>query len=309
MIYLIESDNLVVINKKIDDIISKHKLSKENIIKYDLLETSISTLISELNTYNLLVKKKIVIGENASFLTTSKIKSVDHNIDELEKYVNNINPDNILILISSKLDNKKKIVKLLKDKGNVVSCEIDIINIIKNNLNDFKMDSKTINYLINYCSNDESKILNELEKLKAYKINTKEITIDDIELVVTKNLDDNVFDFINAIVSKNKSKAYDIYKELLYKGEEATKLTIMVADQIRLIYNCKILLLDGLKKDAIAEFLGVHPYKVKLAIESSYSYSEDDLLNLLDKLYEVDLNIKSGKNTNNIMFELFILNL
>ena len=28
----------------------------------------------------------------------------------------------------------------------------------------FKMDIKTINYLINYCSNDESKILNELDK-------------------------------------------------------------------------------------------------------------------------------------------------
>lgn len=309
MIYLIESDNLVVINKKIDEILSNNKLSRDNVIKYDLLEIPISVLIEELNTYNLLVDRKVVIGENASFLTAAKTKSVEHNLEMLESYINHLNPENILILICNKLDNKKKIVKLLKDKGNVISGEVSIISIIKSNLDGFKMDAATINYLIDYCSNDDAKILNELEKLKAYKIDTKEITIKDIELVVTKSLDDNVFDFINAIVSKNKVKAYDIYKDLLYKGEEVTKLVIMVADQIRLIYNCKVLLLDGLKKDDIASFLGVHPYKVKLAIESSYSYSDADLLKLLDKLYEIDLSIKTGKASSNIVFELFILSL
>lgn len=309
MIYLIESDNLIVINKKIDEILSNNKLSRDNVIKYDLLEIPISVLIEELNTYNLLVDRKVVIGENASFLTAAKTKSVEHNLEMLESYINHLNPENILILICNKLDNKKKIVKLLKDKGNVISGEVSIASIIKSNLDGFKMDAATINYLIDYCSNDDAKILNELEKLKAYKIDTKEITIKDIELVVTKSLDDNVFDFINAIVSKNKVKAYDIYKDLLYKGEEVTKLVIMVADQIRLIYNCKILLLDGLKKDDIASFLGVHPYKVKLAIETSYSYSEHDLLKLLDKLYEIDLSIKSGKASSNIIFELFILSL
>lgn len=309
MIYLIESDNLIVINKKIDDILSKYKLSKENIIKYDLLETPIGVLINELNTYNLLVDRKVVVGENAVFLTSSKVKGVEHNIDVLESYINNLNPDNILILVCNKVDNKKKIVKLLKDKGDYINGEVDITSIIKSHLDGYKMDIKTINYLIDYCGGDDCKILNELEKLKSYKLDNKEITIRDIDLVVSKSFDDNVFDFINAIVSKNRVKAYDIYNELLYKGEEVTKLVIMVADQIRLIYNCKVLLSDGYRKDDIASYLGVHPYKIKLAINSSYSYSENDLLKLLDKLYKIDLSIKTGKTSNNILFEMFILDL
>lgn len=309
MIYLIESDNPVFINTKIKEILSKNKLSNENIIEYDLLETPISTLLNEINTYNLLVDKKVVVGKNASFLTSSKVKSVEHNLDELEKYINNLNKDNILILICAKLDNKKKIVKLLKDKGNLITGDLSISSIIKNNLEDFNMDNKTINYLINYCSNDNLKILNELEKLKCYKLAEKEITIDDIEKVSIKSLDDNIFDFINAVISKNKTKAYQIYQELLYKGEEETKLVIMVADQIRLIYNCKVLLLDGFKKDDIASYLNVHPYKTKLAIESSFSYSEKELLNILNKLYEIDESIKTGKTLGNIAFELFILSL
>ena len=309
MIYLIESDNLVVINAQIEQILKKNKLSKDNIIKYDLLEVPIAVLINELDTYNLLTDKKVVIGENSSFLTASKVKSINTNIEELEKYINNPNNDNILILICNKLDNKKKIVKLLKEKGELLSSEVSIDKIIKDNLDDYSMDNRTINYLINYCSNDMEKILNELEKLKCFKLNDKVISISDIDEVVVKSLDDNVFDFINAVVGKNKEKAYDIYKELLYKGEEETKLIIMVADQIRLLYNCKVLLLDGMKKDDIASYLEIHPYKVKLAIESSYSYTKEELLKILNNLYEIDKSIKTGKEYGKIGFELFILSL
>ena len=309
MIYLIESDNLVVINTKIEQILKKNKLNKDGIIRYDLLEVPLEVLINELDTYNLLTDKKIVIGENASFLSSSKVKSINTDTNELEKYVNNPNKDNILILICNKLDNKKKIVKLLKDKGEVLSNEISIDKIIKDSLDDYSMDNRTINYLINYCSNDIERILNELEKLKCFKLNDKVINISDIDEVVFKSLDDNVFDFINAVVSKNKNKAYDIYKELLYKGEEETKLVIMVADQIRLIYNCKVLLLEGMKKDDIASYLEVHPYKVKLAIESSYSYTKEELLKMLSGLYEIDKSIKTGREYGKFGLELFILSL
>ena len=309
MIFLIESNNSIIINNKIDEILKKNNLDKDNVIRYDLIDIPITDVINELNTYGLFSKRKVVIGENALFLTASKTKTVEHNLESLEKYINNPSIDNILILICDKLDNKRKIVKLLKEKGTLISTEVSMDNLIKNNLEDYSMDYKTINYFINYCSSDIEKILNELEKLKCFKLDDKKITIDDINKVVVKSLDDNVFDFINAVVSKNRLKAYEIYKELLYKGEEETKLIIMVADQIRLIYNCKCLVKDGMKQEEIATFLGVHPYKVKLAIASSFSYTKKELLSMLNRLYEIDKNIKTGKDTTKIGFQVFILSL
>ena len=309
MIFLIESNNSIIINNTIDEILKKNNLDKDNVIRYDLIDVDVTSIINELNTYGLFSKRKVVIGENALFLTASKTKTVEHNLEELENYIKYLNPDNILILICDKLDNKRKIVKLLKEKGTLISTEVSMDNLIKNNLEDYSMDYKTINYFINYCGSDIEKILNELEKLKCFKLDDKKITIDDINKVVVKSLDDNVFDFINAVVSKNRLKAYEIYKELLYKGEEETKLIIMVADQIRLIYNCKCLVKDGMKQEEIATFLGVHPYKVKLAISSSYSYTKKELLTMLNRLYEIDKNIKTGKDTTKIGFQVFILSL
>ena len=309
MLYLIEEDNLIVTNNKIEEILKKNKLEKENIIKYDLINVPVEKIIEELDTYGLFTKRKVVIGQNAIFLTASKTKTVPHDLEALEKYVNNMSKDNILILICKKLDNKRKIVKLLKDKGTLISGEANIYDIIKNNLEDFSMDNRTINYFINYCSNDLEKILNELEKLKCFKLDEKVITIADINKVVIRTLDDNVFDFLNAVVKKDKNKAYEIYQELLYKGEEETKLLVMTADQIRLIYNCKCLLEEGMKQNDIASFLEVHPYKVKLAITDSYSYSKKELLSILNKLFEIDKSIKTGKEYGKIGFEMFILSL
>ena len=309
MLYLIESNNSVIINNKIDEILKKNKLDKESIIRYDLVDVPISDVINELDTYGLFANRKVVIGDNALFLSASRTKTVEHNLESLEKYIANPSVDNILILICEKLDNKRKIVKLLKEKGTLISTEVSIDTIIKNSLEDYSMDYRTINYFINYCGGDIERILNELEKLKCFKLEDKKIEVDDINKVVVRSLDDNVFDFINAVVEKNRLKAYDIYKELLYKGEEETKLIIMVSDQIRLIYNCKCLLSDGMNQNEIATFLGVHPYKIKLAISSSYSYTKKELLTMLNKLYRIDKSIKTGKDTTKIGFQVFILSL
>lgn len=307
--YIIESTDFVVINSRINDILKKSKLTSDMIIKYDLIETPISVAIEDLDTYNFLSSNKVVICDNAYFLTGSKPKgAVVHNEEQLEHYLKNPSSDNILILICDKLDSRKKIVKLV-DKKFILGGEVIIDDLVKERLDDYKMDFKTIKYLINYCDNDNERILNELEKLKCYKLNEKEINVDDIDEVVIKLSGDNIFDLIDAIVSKNKSKAYSITQELINKGEDISKIIIMISDQFRLMYQVKSLLKDGLSKEEIASKLKVHPYRVKLAQEKGYNYSSKTLLINLDYFYDLDYMIKSGNNNPKLVFELFLANL
>ena len=84
--YIIESSDYVVINTRIEDILKSNKLDKDMIIKYDLLETPISVAIEDLDTYNFLSSNKVVICDNAYFLTVSKPKgAIAHNEEELER--------------------------------------------------------------------------------------------------------------------------------------------------------------------------------------------------------------------------------
>jgi len=307
--YIIESTDYVVINTKINDILNKHKLTSDMIIKYDLLESPISLAIEELDTYNFLSTNKVVVCYNAYFLTSNKPKSlVTHNEDELIKYINNPSSENILIMICDKIDTRKKIVKMI-DKDCILSGEVSIENLIKNKLDEYKMSNQTIKYLIDYCYNDNERILNELEKLKCYKLTEKEITIDDINECVLKLSDDNIFNLIDAIVTKNKNRAYNITQELINKGEDISKIIIMTADQFRLMYYVKAFLQEGYNQESIASKLKIHPYRVKLAIEKGYNYSTKTLLTNLEYFFEIDYMIKTGNNNPKLVFELFLANL
>ena len=307
--YIIESSDYVVINARIDDILKKNHLTSDMIIKYDLIETPISTAIEDLDTYNFLSSNKVVVCDNAYFLTSNRPKgAVVHNEELLEKYLKNPSSENILIMICDKIDTRKKLVKLV-DKNNILGGEIVIDDLIKSHLDDYKMDYKTIKYLIDYCVNDNERILNELEKLKCYKLDDKTITMEDINNIVIKLTGDNIFSLIDSIVLKNRSKAYLITQELLDKGEDINKIIVMVSDQFRLMYQVKLLLKEGYNKDTIATKLKVHPYRVKLAMEKGYNYSSKVLLTNLDYFFNLDYMIKTGNNNPKLVFELFLANL
>ena len=306
--YLIISSDSITINETINKIIKDNGV--EEIIKYDLEQSSINDLIENLDTYSLFSNKKAVIGLNAYFLGSSKQNKnqIEHDTTSLEKYL--INPsDNILILVCEKVDNKKKITKLVNEKSTCYSNDIKIEEIIKKRLDGFKMDNYTINYLINYCNNDNLKILNELEKLKSFKLNEKIIIKEDIDNIVMKSFSDNVFSLVDAFSKKNKTKIYSLYQELTDNGEDTIKIVALLQDQYRMMYNGRLLLKEyNNNYDQVADILGFHPYRFRKAIEASFNYRIDELFNLLKKICDVELSIKTGIDPE-IAFTSFVCNI
>jgi len=298
-IYLIESSDYILIKENVNKILQENKLSKECLIKYDLNEVNIDTVIQDLDTYNFLVEKKVIVCDNLSFLTGVKSKGdINNDIDNFSKYLNNPSSENILILISDKLDERKNIVKLLKEKAKIIGGDISINKIIKSRLDGFKMEDYVIKYFIEYCGNDNEKILNELEKLKCYKYEEKVISYEDIDNIVIKSFNDNVFSLIDAIMNRNRKKAIMLYQELLKNGEDLNKILSLLADQFRMIYNGKILLKENNNNyKAVASILGIHPYRFQKSIESSYNYSNRDVLKYLNIIDDIEISIKTGKNT------------
>lgn len=308
--YLIITNDSVTIDEEIKKILNDAKLTEENVIRYDLSEVLLDNVIEELNTYGLFTDNKVVIAHSCEFLTGSNKKSqLPQDEKLLEDYINNPNPLNILIIICDKLDERKKINKLLKEKCTVIESNLSIEDKIKKELEDYKMDFKTINYLIGYLNNDNQRIITELRKLKMYKYDEKVITIPDIDEIVLKEFDDNVFSLIDSIVKKNIKKSFEIYEELTSRGEDINKIVIMTTDQFRLIYKVKLLINEGKSKDMITSILKIHPYRVKLAMEASYNFTNMELIRYIKTLGQIDINTKRGVSPNNYGFDLFLLNL
>lgn len=310
MIYLLYGTEKLLIEQETNKIIDKTNINPDNIIKYNLENTLINNVIEDAETYSMFDDKKVIIVEN-SYIFTGK-KGIEQNVELLESYFNNYNPDTIVIftIISDKLDERKKIVKLINKVGQVKNLvSNDINSFIKNKFDDYKISNQDINLLIDRVGNNLSILNNEIEKIKTYKDKDKQITTEDIINLTSKTIDTDIFKFIDNIINNNKSEVLETYNELLKLGEEPIKIIVMLANQFRLMYQVKGLTKKGYSEKDIAKLLDIHPYRVKLSLGKSKSFSDKKLLSILKQLAELDSDIKKGNIDKNLGLELFILSI
>ena len=266
-----------------------NKISKsfniENIVRYNLEETSINKVIEDLNTVSLFGNKLIIVN------SIDKIE----NPDPLIKYLNNEGANTLILLSFKELDKRKKITKVLQEKTKYKEfLSYNIESVIKEDLKDFKMSPMAINLLISYCGNNLSRIENELEKLKLYKLNEKEITTEDIENLVKKSLDSTIFNLIDKINEKDKVKIFKIYNELLEEGETEEKIMYTIANHYRLLFQISEKI-KSLSDDEIIKEYRMHPYRLTKLKEQLNLIVQDDILTILKRLSDIDINIKKGK--------------
>lgn len=308
--YLIYGNDYGLIKREID------KITNDiiDVVKYDLSASNVSEVIEEASCMSLFGDKKVVIGENALFLTGTNT-SVNHDIDYLTSYVNAENHDNIVILtvVQDKLDERKKIVKLLKKNVTVIHKETkdekDLPKfVIKEFLNNgYKIDYKTASYFVDYVGKNVDILLSEINKMIIYKDTDKEIFIEDILNISSKGFNDNVFDLSDAIMKKDFKKIFSCYNDLMILKEEPIKIIALLASQFTLVYQSKLLSKEGFMSKDIASTLKVHPYRVKLALEANYP--DFELKDILKKLHNLDYEIKTGKVDKIVGLENFLLHL
>lgn len=312
MIYLFYGIEDYLIQKEIDSIKQKNNIEEISISRYDLINTNIEKIIEDCEMNSMFTDKKVIIVNNSYIFTgQSKKGQIEQNLEALEKYINNPNIDTLLIFISDseKLDERKKIVKLIKQKGIVkeFNTTTNINSIVKSFFNDYKISDSSITKLINRVGNNLPLLEEEAEKLKLYKDDLKEINDEDILKITNKNVDLDIFKLIDNIIMKNKKVATETYNEMIKYGEEPIKILIMIASQIRLMYQTKLLYKKGYTEKDSASLLGIHPYRVKLATEKGRKYTESDLLMYLDNLADLDSKIKQSNVDKKMAIELFIL--
>ena len=314
--YLVYGEDKYLIKTNIKKIMKFHNIDESLVVKYNMEEETIENLVNELDTYDMFCDKKIVICDNSMFLS-SETKKGTYNTDLLIKYLNNYNPNSILIItLNDTIDERKKITKEIKKICKVINCNklnsYELFNYTKDRLNKlgYKINNNDIDLIIKYVGDDLLNINNELSKLILYKMNNKDIITEDINNVISKNIHNNIFDLVDCVVSNDKPKIFEIYEDLIkYSSEEPTKIIVMLSNQFRLILQCKLLNEEGLRESEIAKKLAVHPYRVKLAIQKGKNLNYDLLKKYLLDLSNLDIDIKSGKTNKNIGLELFFLNM
>ena len=308
--YLIESIDSLSLKKERDNLIKENDFLDAEISTYDLEEVELDNALEDLDTYGFLSSKKVIVIQN---IESIKYDDFKEDFDHLFKYIDNPNPDNLLIIEAKKLNNTLKITKELKKKCKYILVEFNSKDYIKTTLKDYKIDNLVINLLDEYCQSDITKIDGECSKLMNYKYEDKTITKDDIEEMVVKKLGDErdlTFAFSRSLAERNIKEALLKYHELLNYNIEPLSIIGLLASQIRIIYQVKLLEKNRLSDREIADTLGEKSdYRIKKTRELTRLYSEDELLNLMQKLSDMDYKIKTTDVDGKNLIEMFIINI
>lgn len=323
------SDNIVtvygevadLVEKKSSEIINKYLQTEKddfNFIKFNLYETEITPIIEETLTMPFFSDKKAILVKNAYVFTGEKVtKELNQNTDQLMEFLEKYDGDNLIIfeVYQNKLDERKKLTKTLKKNGQLKKVEQmseeEIKKWIQSKLNENFKDIKqdALNMFIELTGVNFNIVSQELDKLMLFLGDRPTINKDDVNQIINRSLEQNVFLLTEYIQKRQKNKAIQLVKDLINMKEEPIKLLALITSNYRLYYQCKILSQKGYSGQQIAKTVNVHPYRVKLALGQVRHYQLEDLLNTIDSCAETDYKLKSSYMDKQLILELFILSL
>ena len=159
---------------------------------------------------------------------------------------------------------------------------------------------------------DFGELQKNLALLQAYK-EDGQITLEDIEEVVPKTLQDNIFDLTQMILKRQIDQARNLVKDLRLQGEDEIKLIAILLGQFRMFSQVKIFSEEGQSESQIVASLSelsgrkVNPYQVKFALRDSRKLSLSFLKQAMMTFIETDYAIKSGTYDKDYLFDVALL--
>lgn len=298
----------------------EHALDEEsmdlNFSTFDMEEQSISDALFEAASFPFFGERRLVFVQNPFFLTGQKVKGApEHNLEELEEYIQSPPDFSILVLFApyEKLDRRKKITKLLEKSVQVIDVSsprpIEASNYIHSLVaaRGYQFADGAFQLFTEQTDGNLTSMMHELDKLFLYHAEDKLITRESIQQLVPKTLEQNVFELNTLVLNHQVEKAIETYQDLLIQKEEPIKINALMLSQFRLLLQVKILQQQGYQQGDMASVLKVHPYRVKLALQTVRRYSQQLLSDALNDLIEGDYKMKTGQIDQELQVELFIM--
>ncbi|MBS4161538.1 DNA polymerase III subunit delta, partial [Klebsiella pneumoniae] len=97
-----------------------------NLSVFDLEEDALDLAVEDAETFPFMGERRLVVAKNPSFLTAEKKKEkLEHNLGALEAYIAQPAPYTVFVLLApyEKLDERKKLTKLLKKHAHMVEAK------------------------------------------------------------------------------------------------------------------------------------------------------------------------------------------
>ena len=288
-----------------------------NYMEFEKIENNFNDFNEFVTTFPFMAEKKVCVVKDSAFLTSAgslNKKDEDKVIDLID---NNDSCITIFLIKGGKPDSRKKTVKKLKDKNAVVELnKLSEGELSKYIVNNFKSHNLNINlHDADYIANNSGyleyestvslyHVNNEIEKIASYKINSNNVSFEDIDLLLIKSVESNIFKLVDYICENNKKKAFEILEEMLLNNTPEQFIIHMISRQYRLLYQYVILQKKGYNFNEIMNKMKLKNFVATKLSKQARNLNSEKIQSYMEKILEIDKKIKTGEIDNRIGLEL-----
>ena len=298
-IYFLMGEEPFYIDKISDYIAEKVLKAEEKEFNQSVLygkDVEVAQIISEAKQFPFGAEKRVIIVKEAQ-----NIK----NIEQLETYLDSPQPSTLLVICYKykKIDKRKKFGKTLCKKALVFESkrfyDNQVSNWIAKYLSEkgYKIEEKASFMLAEFLGTELSNISNELDKLMLIVKKEEKITASIVEKNIGISKDYNIFEFQQALGSKDILKSNQIVNHFAANPKNHP---LVVTLGMLFSFFQKLMTYHSIKdknrNNVVAE-LKVNPYFVNQYSSAARNYSQSKLFDIFTHLKQYDLKSKGVNNT------------
>lgn len=310
--------------QKLKEIIDRYKKIREkglNLTYFDASKLSFQDFINQSQQTSIFKEKKLIILIN--LFSNNELKKIFLEKEKKDKFLTKLADSEDIILIFEEQGVLKKEplfiffkkfakcqeFKLLEGQNLKIWIKKEFIN------EQVEISQGALEQLAEFVGNDLWRLSNEIKKLAAYKKNPasakslagkQKIEAEDVEHLVRTKVEIDIFKTIEAIAIKDKKQALGLLHKHLERGDEPLYLLSMINFQFRNLLIIKDLIEKNYPYYVLTKETQLHPYVIKKAYFQSQKFTFEELKKIYQKIFQIDLKIKTGQIDARLALDLFI---
>jgi DNA polymerase III subunit delta len=275
---------------------------------YDASETGPETLVSACNSYSLFGEGPfVVLRDLDAWNAAQKAVIVD--------YLKDPSPGSDLILLGKKLGARERLLSAVKNSGEIHTFDQPkgkaLIRWLVGHAKKMDLDlpEDVAEDLVNRCSGDKMRLLQETEKLAIY-VDKRTATHDDVAALCPAVVQSNIFAFVDSLAAGQRDKALALLEDLISTGEPPLRLTFMIRRQFQLVARARALLDRGTPRKELSSRLKVPPFVARKLEEQVNKLDEQNLERALTRIQDLEGGLKGGSDlSDELQVEMIVLDL
>lgn len=253
-------------------------------------------------------ERRVIIIEDSGWMKNGN--------DRITEIVKSLPETTFLIFVEEETDKRSKLYKAITAKGYAALCEMQdeatlkkwIMGLLRKE--NKQITAEALNLLLDKTGTNMENIRREVEKLICYRYYDEGITVSDVEELCVVQVQNRIFDMVEAVAQKNQKQALDLYYDLIALKEAPMKILALIARQFNMLLQVREMKKKGYPEAQIASQTGLNPYFLKKKyIPQAAQFHSSQLKAAIKACVEAEEDVKTGRMSDMLSVELIIVSL